>query len=138
MKKIITLSCLLALSIIPTQANANCIVDISSDYWNKQIKTDSVEFDCKALICGGSGYKLRFGDNSVEGETNLKTVDKNKLPLSFDDLNGERTTRSHLRQYTINETYFGALRTLGFQSEGVLETQVMKNLNFLKASAQCG
>ena len=137
MKKIITFGCLAALSIIPTHANANCIVDISSDYWNKQVKADTVEFACKALICGGPGYKLSFGDNSIEGGSNPKEVDKNKLPLSFDDLNGERTTRSHLRQYSINETYFGALRTLGFQSEGVLETQVMKNLNFLKASARC-
>ena len=138
MKKIITLGCLAALSIIPVQANAVCKVDISSDYWNKQIKADTVEFACKALICGGPEYKLRFDDNSVEGDTNPKEVDKNKLPLIFDELNGERTTRSHLRQFTIKETYFGALRTLGFQSEGVLETQVMKNLNFLKASARCG
>ena len=141
MKKLITLGCLAALLIFPSQANASCKVDVVLDNWSRQTKEETVNYVCKSLICGGPQYLMRFEDKSVDDNANqkelLKTISKQNLPLSFDELNGRRVTRSHLRQYTINETYFGALRVLGFQSEGVLEIQVMKNLNLLKASVQC-
>ncbi len=136
MKKHMILGCMAALLISPLQTFASCKVDVSPHHWDSKISADSVEFICKTLICGGPQYILRFGDNGIEGETAV--ADKQKLPLSFDELDGRRVTSSHLRQYRINETYFGAQRILDFHSEGVIEAQVMKNFNLLKASAQCG